>query len=212
MSRIITHRTLLIDLGFIIAFVAVIVAFLTAKTYTQLAIAIIFYPLVAFFAYKLLQDKIWNRPAKDVVVESQPVVTVVDQVEDVNTENIGIADIDKRLFLKLIGATGFAFFIISIFGRRIESFLFSQSLTTPAPALKTGTAVASSTDGYNISEIDDGTVSFYGFINKDGFWFIMKRDIESGSFRYAKGSTDFPKNWKNRENLRYDYFHNVFAY
>lgn len=199
------YKILLTNFSFIIAGAVVIAIFITAKTYTQLGIAILLYPLLAFFAYKLFENTLW-RP-------SQPTLTVAEEVEEVKKENVGVADIDKRLFLKLIGATGLSFFLISLFGRRIEALLFGQNLgTLPPSGGKTSTATPSPTDGYTISEIDDSIVGYYGFINQAGAWFIMKRHLDTGSFRYVKGTSDFPKNWKNRENLKYDYFYNAFVY
>lgn len=199
------YRLLLVNFSFVMVLALVVATFITAKSYTQLGIAIILYPLLAIFAYKVFEHTIWKP--------SQPAVTVVEKVEAVKKEYVGVSDIDKRLFLKVIGATGLSFFLISIFGRRAENFLFGQNQTTqPAPAGKTSAASPSPTDGYTISEIDEGIVGYFGFINKDGAWFIMKRDTDSGSFRYAKGKSDFPGNWKMRENLKYDYFHNVFVY
>lgn len=210
------YRMLLTNFTFLIS-AAVIVTFITAKTYTQLGIAILLYPLLAFFVYKVFENTIWRPSSKKTVEQIQPLVKVAEN-EDVKTASVGIADTDKRLFLKLIGATGLSFFLISIFGRRIEALLFGQNLgRVPAsvgnpPAGKTSPATVSPTEGYTISEIDDNIVGYYGFVNKEGAWFIMKRDTNSGSFRYAKGGSDFPANWKKRQDLKYDYFHNVFVY
>lgn len=199
--------------SFVIAALVVITAFITATSYTQLGIAVLLYPLLVFFAYKVFQPKLRRYTLKTPAIQVQSTVESAAKVEDTKRENIGITDIDKRIFLKLIGATGLSFFLISIFGRRIENALFGQKLgMQPPSADKIPTATTAPTDGYAISEIDDSVIGYYGFINKDGAWFIMKRDTESGSFRYVRGSSDFPKNWKNRENLKYDFFHDVFVY
>lgn len=211
-----TYKVLLIDSSFVIALLVVVAAFVTAKTYIQLAVAIVLYPLLAFFAYKVFTHSYWKRPAKNLQIAIQAKVKPVEKAANIEGKNIGIADIDKRTFLKLIGATGVTFFLISIFGRRIEALLFNRNLETVpnsvgAPVGKTGTPTASPTEGYTISEIDDNEVSYFGFINKDGGWFIMKGDTETGSFRYFKGKSNFPINWNNRENINYDYFHEVFS-
>ena len=65
------------------------------------------------------------------------------------------------------------------------------------------------TEGYKISEIDEGEITYYGFAKKDGSWLIMKENID-GSFRYSKGADDFPGNWDDRDDLKYDYYHNLF--
>lgn len=208
------HRLLLINFSFVMALAVVITTFITAKTYIQLGIAIILYPLLALFAYKVFENKIFRSPLKNQEANVQTPVAEVEKIEDIKKAEMDVADTNKRTFLKLIAATGLSFFLISIFGRRIESMLFNQNMGTLSapPAGKTGVIAASPTDGYIISEIDDNIVGYFGFVNQDGAWFIMKQDTDNGSFRYAKGSSNFPANWKNRENLKYDYFHNVFVY
>ncbi|OGE15295.1 hypothetical protein A3F00_02110 [Candidatus Daviesbacteria bacterium RIFCSPHIGHO2_12_FULL_37_11] len=199
-------KILLTYFGFAIACLVVIVTFITATTYTQLAIASLLYPPLIFFAYKVLPFKNWRHASK------KPATNVTPPKK----ETAGVSDIDKRTFLKLVGATGLSFFLISIFGRRIEALFFGQNIVqVPAsignpPGGKTSAEATSPTDAYNISEIDDGIVGYYGFINKDGGWFIMKEDANTGTFRYSKGEANFPGNWEKRENLNYDYFHNVF--
>ena len=116
-----------------------------------------------------------------------------------------VADIDKRAFLKLIGATGISFFLFSLLGRRVEVPFFGRAVESG-----TNPVEGQPTDGYKISEIDDNTITYYGFTNKDGAWLIMREDTEASSFRYVKGDLEFSGNWSNRENLKYDYFHEVF--
>lgn len=202
-------KTLLIIPSFIIAFLLVAAVFVTSTTYTQLGVAIVLYPILAFFAYKIFLDRKQITP-------TTVTKTVAEQIKT-QTDTPGIADIDKRAFLKLIGATGISFFLISIFGRRIESLVFGNQNIAQAPAAtgnppadKTSAAVASPTESYNISEVDDDIIAYYGFINKEGAWYIMQGDTNSGSFRYAKGKSNFPDNWKSRQQLKYDYFHKVF--
>ncbi len=82
--------------------------------------------------------------------------------------------------------------------------------TATDDVVKTQQLPASPTDGYTISEIDDGIIAYYGFMGQKGAWFIMRQDANDGSFRYAKGDIDFPINWEDRTNLTYDYYANVF--
>lgn len=194
--------------AFTVACVVVIMTFITSTNYIQLAIATLLYPFLIIFAYKIL-------PLKTLAVSKKPIAKIqLPVIPAEKKENTDVSDINKRAFLKLVGATGLSFFLISIFGRRVESLIFGQSVG-PTPSSignypETNSTVASPTDEYKISEIDDNIVGFYGFIKKEGGWFIMKQDANDGSFRYAKGESNFPENWKNRQNLKYDYFHNVF--
>jgi hypothetical protein len=114
----------------------------------------------------------------------------------------------------MLGAAGISYFLFSIFSKRSGPLLFGKgsetSILKDGDGNKIDPAERQPTDGYRISEIDDNYTSYYGFTDKDGAWYIMKEDPDDGSFRYIKGKTSFDNNWASRENLNYDYFHNVF--
>ena len=55
---------------------------------------------------------------------------------------------------------------------------------------------------YKLCDVEDG--AYYGKMDKDGNWLIMKED--AGSFRYAFGSEDYSTYWTNRATLTYRYF------
>ena len=74
---------------------------------------------------------------------------------------------------------------------------------------KINPAQSSPLDGYNITEIEDSTISFYGFTNENGGWYLLRVDTVAGSFRYAKGDLNFPGSWASRGNLKYDYYYNL---
>lgn len=187
--------------SFVIASIVLIVAFLTATTYIQLAIAILLYPLLVYFGFKVFPRKAHTY---------QP------QVE--STENTGIFDIDKRLFLKLIGISGLSILIYSLFNKKTDGLLRgiapagSESIAIKdTSGNKIDPAQAQPTDGYKISEIDDNIITFYGFTDQNGAWFIMRTDTDTGAVRYGKGNSNFPGNWNNREKLKYDYYNNIFT-
>lgn len=215
-------RKILIYSSFIIASVLVVGAFITATSYAQLAVAILFYPLLVYLALKTFPrtTKIYNQSTIPVTAAIQPSVKQAEITMPSKGENmIGITDVDKRVFLKLIGSVGFSLFLFSIFNKKAEG-LFFKNLPGPGASgnvsledisgKKIDPAQSQPTDGYRISEIDDNLITFYGFTNKDGAWFIMKEDTDTGSFRYSRGDSSFPSNWTNRDKLRYDYFNNVF--
>lgn len=92
--------------------------------------------------------------------------------------------------------------------------IFGQGLRSGAPPSEPSRSQAgtkpSPSEGYRISEIDENdSVTYYGFTNKDGAWYIVKEDT-NGSFRYAKGEKEFANNWETRRDLKYDYFYNTF--
>lgn len=201
------------NFAFAVASLVVILVFVTSKTYPQLAIAIALYPILVFVGFMIFPRK--DQASPKITTYKQP---KLEQVKIENSipkaETAYVADINKRTFLKLIGATGISFFIFSMFGRGIENLVFGRNgqsgLNPTGVGDQFGASNVSPTDGYKISEIDEGNVSYYGFTNKDGAWLVMQEGTDGNSFRYAKGSSNFPDNWNNRENLNYDYFYNLF--
>jgi hypothetical protein len=152
--------------SFAITSLLVILAFITATTYTQLGIAVVLYPFLAFFAYKLFIVKTQKLPA----VSYQPPAVKSEEKTEAKSDNVSVADFDKRAFLKLIGATGISFFLFSLLNRRVGNQLFGGS---DLPGISTLTDVSGNKidpserqllDGYIISEIDEGYVAYYGFI------------------------------------------------
>ena len=125
-------------------------------------------------------------------------------------------DVDRRDFLKLIGSAGILAVIWGLFSKRggISNFLGNTDAFESITLKNTSGNVInpaenSPTDGYNITQMDDSIPSYFGFVNKDGGWFIM-REGEDSAFRYIKGDSNFTINWSNRAKLNYSYFDKVF--
>lgn len=210
-------KTLLTYTTFVIACLFVVVAFITATTYTQLAAGILLYPLLVFFSFKVFPlKKRLHRLQKPAISKEPPLTSSAVKADEVKRENVGISDIDKRVFLKLIGATGISLFLFSLFSKKAEGIVFRNLPGSGRIAIedtagnKIDPAQSQPMDGFRISEIDDNLISFYGYTDKDGSWYVLRIDTDTGSFRYARGDSNFPGNWNNRENLNYDYFNNVF--
>jgi hypothetical protein len=209
-------RKILTYSSFLVTCLLVILAFVTATTYTQLGVAIILFPLITFFAYKLFIVKGRKVPKISVVLPSVIPTKKAKIIAEVDKEDVSIKDIDKRAFLKVMGATGISFFLFSLLNRRTEGLFFGKSTGLGIAALedvtgrKINPAESQPTDNYLISEIDDSYITYYGFTGKNGAWYIMKEDPDIGSFRYTKGDSNFPGNWARRKDLDYDYYHNVF--
>lgn len=208
-------RKNLVCITFIVASLAVIIAFATATTYIQLAAAVLLYSLLVCIGYQVFPRRIKKYSLTVPTPPIQPVEQTSELVEPVKNESmIGITDIDKRVFLKLVGGVGLSLFLFSIFNKKAEGLFFKNAPTSGSVTLadtagnKIDPAQNQPTDGYSISEIDDDTISFYGFINHNGEWYVMR--AEEGSFRYSKGDADFPTNWINRDSLKYDYYNSVF--
>ncbi len=180
----------------------VVILFLTAQTYIQLTTASLLYIPLVYFAYRL-----FHYTSHD-----EPVISVHEPIEEGH-----IIDIDKRAFLNLIGAAGLSLFLYSLFSKKGSSMLFGSSSGLGATQLQDteGTTINPAErqplDGFRISEIDETDfLTYYGFINKDGAWVIMRENVNSSAFRYAQGKDTFVDNWNNRQELQYDYFFNAF--
>jgi hypothetical protein len=76
-----------------------------------------------------------------------------------------------------------------------------RTLRFPIPTVATDPLIR-----FKIADIDDATaVHYYGNIDPNGAWYIMKEDSTAKTYRYASGSRDYPTNWTNRAILTYDY-------
>ena len=64
-------------------------------------------------------------------------------------------------------------------------------------------------DEYMPSDIESGgATEYFGFIDADGRWYIMKKT--STAIRYTAGGASYSTNWTNRAALSYDYWDAVF--
>lgn len=219
-------KIILTYFSFVIACLVVIVAFITATSYIQLAVAILLYPLLVFFSFKLFSKRVKDQASEKSVAIDQSIpqeqatpTAKPEIVASAKTDSIGISDIDKRVFLKLIGGAGVFLFLFSIFNKKTESLFYKNLPGSVAGQValedingkKIDPAQNQPLDGYSISEIDDNIISYYGYTNVEGAWFITRIDSDTGTIRYARGDKDLPSNWSSRANLKYDYFNKVFS-
>ena len=211
-------KKLAIYSGLTAASIVDITTFLISTTYFQLVVAILLYLSITYLVFKLFPRKtrIINptlpslpNNVGSVGVEQSPSEQQIDK-------ELEISDINKRAFLKIIGAAGISFFISSLFSRRAESLILGKTEGSGLTTLQDTTgkiinpAEHYATDNYKISEVDYGINTYYGLIDQAEGWFIMKEDMNAGTYRYVKGDTNFYDNWNNRENLNYDFFNRVF--
>jgi len=66
--------------------------------------------------------------------------------------------------------------------------------------------------GYQISDQEVGATSYYGYLDRDENWYIMKavRNGAITNYTYVKGAFGYSANWANRTNLVYQTFSEVF--
>lgn len=201
-------KKLTIFYSFIITSFMAISGILSAQNYTELIAAILFSPLAFYFVILMVPRR------RKVIIDMNPVLDIIpDKIKTIKNNDY---DPERRKFLKLIGAAGGSLFLMTLFTKKTEAAFFGSM---PGPGTIGVKNVAGSlinpseqkpTDGYNITEIDDSTAdTYYGYVNKDGAWFIQKEGA-SGAYRYVKGASDFSTNWTGRVGLTYDYFNVVF--
>ena len=201
-----------IGLG-IISFL-VVLGFVNATTYTQLAISIFFYPIIVYLAFKIFsRNTISYKPAHATVQPQkfdipriQPSIDKPRSIASAIDRTL-TADVEKRAFLKLIGGVGLTYFAFSLFNKKVGGLFGGTN-----PQSTGSTLVPSQNDlsAYKIAEIDDSIVAYYGYLNNNNGWYIMREDTTAGSFRYVRGDSGFPEAWAKRDTPEYDYYGNVF--
>lgn len=190
----------------------VVLGFLGAKSYSELISAILFSPIGLYFGLSVLPKR--NKAAVIVKTPSQPKkLTKIEPIEGEVEEEL---DPERRKFLKIIGSAGVSVFLLSVFTKKAQAAFFGSVPGPGTVAIKDTTgaqidpAIKHPTDGYNITAIDDSTLpSYYGFVEKDGAWFIMQED-EDGNYLYFKGASDFSSSWAVKGGLQYDTFDEIF--
>ena len=205
-------RKLFTFYSFIVTSFLTISGILSATNLVELSTSILFTPLALYFFILMLPKK-----AVKVHVDMNDVMEIIpDQIKKIKNPDY---DPERRKFLKLIGAAGGSLFLMTIFTKSAEASFFGSMPGPGSISVKnsSGTLIDPSekkpTDGYNITEIDDsGSDIYYGYVNKDGAWFILK-ELSTGAYRYTKGSSDFTNvttGWPNRTSLSYGYFNDIF--
>ena len=68
----------------------------------------------------------------------------------------------------------------------------------------TASTLAKPTDAYSISNIEsDATYSYYGYEDKDGAWYIMRKTEATGVFLYAAGASGYSSAWTGKAGQSY---------
>lgn len=66
------------------------------------------------------------------------------------------------------------------------------------------TVTAKPTDAYSISNTEDtGTYKYFGFEDKDGNWYILRKTIATNIYLYTAGASDYSTGWTNRASQTY---------
>ncbi|MBP9716711.1 MAG: hypothetical protein KBD51_02090 [Candidatus Levybacteria bacterium] len=211
--------------SFILVTVMNIAGFASASSPPQFASAFLFVPITIYFWLQVMPKKRKKLPIKHGMLSIIPGTEISknDEPEELKrikdeypTDKFGRGfELDRRMFLKLIGSAGISVLMLALFTKKSHAAFFGSVPGPGTVALKDTTgaqvdpAIKHPTDGYRINQLDDSSPAYYGFTEKGGAWFIMKED-SSGNYRYAKGTSDFSTNWTGRAALSYDYYDVIF--
>ncbi len=209
-------KQIILYYGLFICLLLTLAGIISAKNFNDLLSSFIYIPLIFFFTTQLIQKKVTTKKQAPKITKLTP-AKVITPTQIVSNSDSPIADNDKRLFLKLIGSAGFSLLFMAMFTKKAQAAFFGSVPGPGTVAIKNSAGVqidpaeAHPTDGYEITEIDDtSSPAYYGFLKKNGYWYIMKED-SAGAYRYSKGTTAFTTNWTNRASLTYDYFNSIFG-
>jgi hypothetical protein len=221
-------RKILTYYNFIIVTTITLVGFVNANNIQQLIIAMMFFPVMTYFAMivaprrnkalKIPENAV--KPAsklrKKANSEKEPDEEKPMELKKLSEQES--LDMDRRAFVKLIGSAGLSVFFLSLFTKKAQAAFFGSAPGPGIVSLKdsTGTvidpAVKHPTDGYRVYKIDDSAaIVYYGFKDKDGNWFILEDD--SGTYMYAVGTYNdsFDDAWATKNTtLSYSLYEDVF--
>ena len=142
-----------------------------------------------------------------------------ENVAEVGQVQTGEIDESKRKFLKIAAGTSLATAIMMFVNRKSVGAAFFGSVPGPGTVAvkdikgnKVDPAQRQPLDGYNISDIDDGgIIRYFGFINKDGGWYVLQEDTLNNTIRYRVGDTGYVAAWGARTTgAPYGLFNDVF--
>ncbi|MBU0572680.1 hypothetical protein KKH23_03740 [Patescibacteria group bacterium] len=217
-------KKLLIYYNFIIVTLMIVAGFLGTGNYAQLASAVLFFPLAAYFLFLVLPNRNkaiifpeLRRIGKTKDKKAETGILKAEKIEDDGPDKKRM-DANRRAFVKLIGSAGVTLFLFSIFTKKAQGAFFGSVPGPGTVALKDTTdtqidpAIKLPTDGYKISGIDDSSPAYYGFVDKDGDWFIMQ-ETSAGQYKYYKKTdddNDFETDWLVRGGFTYRYFDAIF--
>ena len=142
----------------------------------------------------------------------QKPVTKLEVISEETTESV---DKSKRKFLKIAAGTSLATAVMFFLNKQKAGAAFFGSVPGPGTVAikdtsgnKVDIAQKQPLDGYNISDLDTaGATQYFGFVNKDGAWYILQVNSDN-SIRYAKGPSTY--SWSARASQSYGVFSDVF--
>ena len=142
-------------------------------------------------------------------------IKIIEEERGIDGELSEVREKDKRQFLKLLAGAGVGVILTGLINPQKASAAFFGSVPGPGTiavkdtsGTKIDPAIKSPTDGYGVMNTDTAAYPYYyGFVNKDGAWYIVK-EVGDGSFVYAKGGSSYP--WGSRASQTYASYDTTF--
>ncbi len=201
----------------IFTLLAVVANLVNVRSLTQVAYVLVLVPLLAHFLLLIPKKKfalgsLLKAKLKKEVSEVSTIAEVVGP-----SESEAVKEEQRRKFIKLIAGAGVGIFAASVLNPKKASAAFFGSVPGPgvisvkdSGGTKIDPAIKSPTDGYAIANIDSASYpAYYGFVNKDGGWYIMRENPQN-TFQYSSGGSSFSTNWTGRAGLSYASFDTTF--
>lgn len=217
-----TAKTLLLIYNLALCLIFTLTGTIFAKSSPQLVNSLIFLPLVFYFSLALFRHLRANAAVKKTAQVAKPTSAALakkaDQSLTPNPEEPAlegeavkdVPEVDRRIFLKLIGSAGISLFMLALFTKKAQAAFFGSVPGPGTIALKDTAGVKIDpakhhpTAGFKISQIDDtssATYAYYGFLDKTGAWYLQREQLtgaDAGQYLYSTGSSGFSTAWINR--------------
>jgi len=104
---------------------------------------------------------------------------------------------------------------IGTYAKKVLLYGWDSSALEPVKLLADASGnliTGSGVDAYKLSDEDSSEPAYYGYVSKEGKWYIMSATATGNvtAYRFYKGDTGYTTNWTNRATLSYGYFYDIF--
>ena len=195
--------------GLFASLIVIVAQILNIKNISHILIVLLSLPLPLFFIID--SKKIIINFFEYFKSKPKPIIPETEEVDE-----------SRRKFIKIAVGTSLATAVMMFINRKNASAAFFGSVPGPGTIAMKDTsgnkidpAQKQPLDGYNISDIDDGNaIRYYGFVNKDGAWYVLQENTSNNTIRYATGvnnySTAITGAWITRASQTYGIFNDIF--
>lgn len=212
-------KSFLFGYSFVCSILILIVDLLSIKRFGNFVLVVMLIPVPLVLILEFIK-KIKDKKSKILINQKSTEIIKVDDPSE--TENI---DESKRKFLKLLAGTGLTTFLLYVLSpKKISAAFFGNGTggsgnvyLKDSDGNKISPAVNSPTDGFGICDIATvETNNYYGYIDKNGRWYILKENSSGSSYQYASRINNvtitdgYLVAWSGKSDLTYGNFSDAF--